>query len=86
MIFRVVVSAYYPTSNGFYSTDQHVSVLIPCTFFNYCCSVVQLEVRDVPLLFRIVFAILCFLFFHMKLRIALSRSVKNVLEFRWGLH
>ena len=31
----------------------------------------------IPLLYRIVFAILGSLFFHMKLRIALSRSVKN---------
>jgi hypothetical protein len=32
---------------------------------------------EVLLLLRIVFAIPGFLFFHMKLKIALSRSVKN---------
>jgi hypothetical protein len=37
--------------------------------------------QEVLLLFRIVLPILGILFFHMKLKIALSRSVKNVLEF-----
>jgi hypothetical protein len=49
---------------------------VPCSF----CSVVQLEIKDtweVLLLYRIVLAILDFVFFHMKLRIVLSRSVKN---------
>ena len=33
---------------------------------------------DVPLLYRVVLAILGFLFLHMKLQIFLSRSVLNV--------
>ena len=32
---------------------------------------------DVPLLYRVVLAILGLLFLHIKLRIVLSRSVKN---------
>ena len=39
---------------------------------------------EVLLLFRIVLAILCYLFFHMKLRISLSRSVKKYVEILMG--
>jgi hypothetical protein len=47
-------------------------------FFNHYYSVVQLEIShvippEVMLLFKIILAILRFLFLHMKLRIALSK-------------
>ena len=61
--------------------DLTVSVPVPYNFSHYC-SVVQREVRggnslEVLLLLRIVIALLGFLFFHMKLRIALSMFVSN---------
>ena len=45
-------------------------------FFNYC-SVGQVEVRDSSFIVQDCFSYLKFLFIHMKLRIALSRSVNN---------
>ena len=49
-------------------------------------SVIELDVvmvmfLEVPLLYRIVLAILGFLFLHKKLSIVLLRSVRNVLGF-----
>jgi hypothetical protein len=41
---------------------------------------------EVLVLYRIVFAILGFLFFHMKLRIVLSRSVKSCVRILVVLH
>ena len=46
-------------------------------------SIIPLEVL---LFFRIVLANLGFFLVHMKSRIALSRSIKIVLKFLWGLH
>jgi hypothetical protein len=40
---------------------------------------------EVPLLLRIVFAVLGFLVFHMKLRIALSISMKNCVGILMGI-
>jgi hypothetical protein len=63
-----------------------VSVPITCSFYHLCSSY-KYSLRSgmlIPLevcLLRIVVAIVGFFFFHMKLRIALSRSIKNVLEF-----
>jgi hypothetical protein len=62
-----------------------VLCLFVCLFlvlFFHCCSVVQLQQKDSSssrssVMFRIVLAILRFLFFYMKLKIALSRSKKN---------
>ena len=58
--------------------------------FQYCSSVVEFEVKDCDasrssLLYRIVLAILRFLFFHMKLSTVLSRSVKNFARILMGV-
>ena len=51
----------------------NISVLMPIPgCFHYCSSVIEFEVRDgvppeVLLLYRIILAILSFLFFHIKL-------------------
>jgi hypothetical protein len=58
-----------------------VSVATPYSFYYYY-SVVQLEVL---LLFRILLAILGFLFFHAELRIVLSISVKNCVKILMGI-
>ena len=79
-----------------------VIVPIPCRFFFvlFCffvflsslllCSTVWGQgwwfPSEVLLLLRIVFAILGFLLFQMNLRIALSNSMKIVLEFWWRLN
>jgi len=61
--------------------ELSVFVPIPCGFYHYC-SVVQLEVRDSDSL-RSSFTVenflanLGILFFHMKLRISLSTSLKK---------
>lgn len=54
---------------------------VPCCFY-YCSSVVQFEIRNdentsSSLLLTIVLAIQRVLYFHMKLRVVLLKSVKN---------
>ena len=66
-----------------------VSVPIPCDFY-HCCSLYSLKSgmvipSEVLLLLRIVFAILGFLLFWMKLRIALSISVRNYVGILMGI-
>jgi hypothetical protein len=58
-------------------------------FYHYC-SVVSLRSKmvippEVLLLFRILLALLGFLFFHMSLRIALSRSIKIFVKILMGI-
>ena len=57
--------------------------------FHYCSSLIELDVRDgdasrSSFIVQDWFWLSCF-FFHMKLTIVLSRSVKNCVGFRWGL-
>ena len=69
-----------------------VSVLIPFSFFFYhYCFVAQLEVRDGDssrhsFIVQDRFSYTGFLFFHMELRIAFSRSVKSCVEILKELH
>jgi hypothetical protein len=58
-----------------------VAVLVPCSFYHNC-YVVQLEVLspEVLLLLRIVFAILGFLLFQMKLEFKLQFAVSNLVK------
>ena len=64
--------------------NMSVSVLIPYSLCHYC-SVPKLEVRDVEspscsFIVKNCFHYLQFLFVHVKLRIALFVSLKNLLE------
>jgi hypothetical protein len=69
---------YFWVFNSIPLIHLFISISSPCSFYYYC-SEVQLKLRDFQrfILFRIVLAILVFLFFQMKLKIVLSRSVKN---------
>ena len=68
----------------------NISVFMPTpSSFDYSSSIIELNAKDsnasrVPLLYRIVLAILGFLIFHMKLIIVLSSSVKNCFEILRG--
>jgi hypothetical protein len=69
--------------------DLSVSVPIPSSFYHYC-SVVQFDVTDgdFPGSSFIVKNCFCypgFLFYHVKLRIALSMSVKNCVGILMGI-
>ena len=59
----------------------HICFVPKPIFFHYCDSIIELEVRDGDAsgsLFIVHdWAILDFLFFHMKFSIVLSRSVNN---------
>jgi hypothetical protein len=82
------VWVYFWVFNYILLIDLSVLVPISCEFYNYC-SVVQLEFMvispDVLLLLRIVFAVLGFLFYHIKLRISLFFSVKNCVGILVGI-
>ena len=62
-----------------------VSIPIPCGFY-YCSSVAELETREndtsrISFIVQNSFSYLGFLFFHKKLNIVLSSSVKNCVGF-----
>ena len=80
---------YFWVFNSISLINLSVSVLIPCRFYHYC-SIVQLEVRDgdsprSSLIVENCFGYSGFLFFHMKLIIALSIFVKNCVGILMGI-
>ena len=71
----------------FYSIDLPACFCTNKLFFYHYCSLIQLKVSDgdSPIIVRTAFGILDFLCFHMKLRIALSTSVKNCVGILMGI-
>lgn len=74
----------------FYSTHQYVCFMPIAQCIYYQNSVVQIEIEDGDICNSFLITQNCFSFlfcvcFHRKLKIVLSKSVKIVLAFFWGL-